>query len=141
MSRIHTGRAVRLHLLAATGPARFDYASAPIPGFAARAAVLDGMAAVTQEPWGTAYALRSAFAPAVTWRAKTGTLREREWVGSLFLFAGGEEGALGGCPAAGVVTIEFAADVNPDGAATSVFRDAVAPLLRALRGWDGSDCS
>jgi hypothetical protein len=63
------------------------------------------------------------------------------WVGSLFLFAGGAAGAGGGCSAAGVVTIVFAADVKPDGAATSVFRDAVAPLLRALRGWDGSDCS
>jgi cell division protein FtsI/penicillin-binding protein 2 len=139
MSRIYTGRAVRLHLLRSVGSTRLDYPAAELPSFTARRDVLDGMAAVTQEPWGTAFALRTAFAPRISWRAKTGTLREREWTGSLLLFAGaGEETCA--APAAGVVTIEFEAGVNPDGAATALFRDAVVPLLRDVLGWGDAGC-
>jgi hypothetical protein len=139
MSRIYTGRAVRLHLVRSVGSVTLDYTAGELPSFTARRDVLDGMAAVTQEPWGTAWALRTAFAPHVQWRAKTGTLREREWTGSLLLFAGdGEEGCV--APGAGVVTIEFESGVNPDGAATAVFRDAVVPLLRDALGWGDASC-
>jgi hypothetical protein len=139
MSRIYTGRAVRLHLLHSVGSQPLDYTAGEIPSFTARRDVLDGMAAVTQEPWGTAYALRNAFAPRVHWRAKTGTLMEREWTGSLLLFAGGGE-EMCAAAGAGVVTIEFETGVNPDGAATAVFRDAVVPLLRDVLGWGDADC-
>jgi hypothetical protein len=39
-----------------------------------------------------------------------------------------------------VVTIEFEAGVNPDGAATALFRDAVVPLLRDVLGWGDAGC-
>jgi cell division protein FtsW (lipid II flippase) len=139
MSRIYTGRAVQLHLLRAVDDRALEYTAPEIDGFDVRRVVLDGMEAVTQEPWGTAYALRTSFAPAVGLRAKTGTLREREWVGSVFLYAGGPASG-GPCPAAGIVTVEFAQDANPDGAATAVFRDAIAPLLRGVLGWNGGPC-
>jgi hypothetical protein len=142
MSRIHSGRAVDLHVVRAVGPQ--DVTPEPRPfrlDRAARLAVLDGMTAVTQEPWGTGYALRAAFPARVTWRAKTGTLQEREWVGSVFLFAGGGANtAAPVCAAAGIITIEFAAGGSPDGRATAVFREAVAPLLRRHLGWSDAAC-
>jgi cell division protein FtsW (lipid II flippase) len=143
LSRIYSGRAVELHVLRSVGP--HSLASQP-GGFAGtdltRRVVLDAMAAVTGEPWGTAYPLRNAFPSSVHWRAKTGTLNEREWVGSVFLFAGEPGGrGRGECAAAGVITVELERDGNPDGRATAVFHDAVAPLLRRTLGWGDTGCT
>ncbi|CAN5709180.1 hypothetical protein BH23GEM9_BH23GEM9_17480 [soil metagenome] len=137
ISRIYSGHGVNLHVVRAAGP----HVISPQPrafglNAAARTSVLDGMDAVTQEPWGTGYALRNAFPARVSWRAKTGTLNEREWVGSIFLFAGGPAGTQANvCAAAGIVTVELATGAAADGRATALFRDAVAPLLRRQLGW------
>jgi hypothetical protein len=142
LSRIYSGRAVELHVLRGVGPHGLTREPGAFAGSEVmRRAVLDAMAAVTEEPWGTAYALRNAFPSKVHWRAKTGTLNEREWVGSVFLFAGGATGrSAAACPAAGVVTIELDRYGNPDGRATAVFRDAIAPLLRRTHGWGDAAC-
>ena len=142
LSRIYSGRAVELHVLRSIGP----HTLAREPGTFAgsntnRGAVLDAMAAVTDEPWGTAYLLRNTFPGKVTWRAKTGTLLEREWVGSVFLFAGGPSApASNACSAAGVITVELNRNGVPEGRATTVFRDAIAPLLQKTLGWGSSAC-
>ncbi len=138
VSRLSSGRSVQIHAVRSAGP--HDLMS-PAPAFpmdgVARRHVLDGMRSVTTESWGTATAaLRAAMPPRVEFFAKTGTLVEREWVGSIFLFAGGAQaGASGVCPVAGAITIQLPAGVSPDGVATAAFVEAVLPLLRRHAGW------
>jgi len=138
-SRIYTGRAVQLQLLRSIGDATLMDAPAPLEAAdVARNAVLDGLRAVVEEPWGTGSGLRGVFAPKVRWRAKTGTLQEREWNGSIFLFAGDGSGV---CAAAGIVTVEMNGNARPDGRATAIFREAIAPLLQDGLGWGAQACT
>ena len=143
VSRIFTGRRVDLHLLLSIGNDTLATETDSLPQMTdVRTPVLDGMRAVVREPWATAGALRTEFPTArVDWGAKTGTLKEAEWTGSVFLFAGGPvPRATGPCAVAGVVTIEFTRGSNPDGRATRLFRDAIAPILRSELGWGDRAC-
>jgi hypothetical protein len=45
------------------------------------------------------------------------------------------------CAAAGAVTVELDRNGDPDGRATAVFRDAIAPLLRRSLGWGDAACT
>jgi hypothetical protein len=143
VSRIFTGRRVDLHMLQSIG---VDTLTPETDSLAlmmdVRAPIMDGMRAVVREPWATAGALRTEFpASRVDWGAKTGTLKEAEWTGSVFLFVGGPAASGGtACPVAGVVTIEFSRGSDPDGRATRFFRDAIAPLLKTELGWGDRPC-
>ena len=142
-SRIFTGRAVSLYVLRAVGPHALEQEPAQLPALGpVRESVLAGLDAVVNQPWGTGRSLRGAFGPNVSWRAKTGTLREREWNGSVFLWAG--SAAPGGhdeiCSAAGILTLEMSGNASPDGRATAMFRDAIAPLLQEELGWGSQAC-
>ena len=135
-------RRVDLHLLRTVGA---DTLAAPfdtLPGMKeVSRPIIDGMRGVVTLPWGTAGALRSEFAQAgFDWVAKTGTLKERDWTGSLFLFVGAAQGGTNACATAGVVTIEFTGRGDPDGKATAMFRSAIAPLLRQELGWGDKKC-
>jgi hypothetical protein len=108
-----------------------------------REPIVQGMRAVVRQPWATAGDLRNEFAANdLDWMGKTGTLQERDWTGSLFLFAGlaKQQGSAGVCPTAGVITIEFERGGDPDGRATAFFRSALAPLLREELGWGSEPC-
>jgi hypothetical protein len=142
-SRVFTGRAVNLHVLRAVGPTTLQAEPARWPASAeAREAVLAGLDAVVSQPWGTGRSLRGVFGPNVSWRAKTGTLREREWNGSVFLWAGSASpGAVSVCPAAGILTLEMNGNASPDGRATAMFRAAIVPVLQQELGWGGRACT
>jgi cell division protein FtsI/penicillin-binding protein 2 len=143
VSRIFTGRRIDLHLLRAIGEDTLYTTPDSLPGMAAvRGAVLDGMRGVVTLPYATAGALRTEFgATGLDWVGKTGTLKERDWTGSLFLFAGASKGQTSTiCAAAGVLTIEFANGGDPDGKATAFFSSAIAPLLRQELGWGDKPC-
>ncbi|MEO5509248.1 MAG: hypothetical protein ABIS27_01365 [Longimicrobiales bacterium] len=143
VSRIFTGRRVALHLLRSIGDDTLSGLPDSLPGMAAvRDAVLDGMRGVVTLPYATAGVLRSEFgANGLDWIGKTGTLKERDWTGSLFLFAGAAKTQTSTiCAVAGVLTIEFASGGDPDGKATAFFSDAIAPLLRQELGWGDKPC-
>ncbi|HSL72352.1 MAG TPA: hypothetical protein VK864_19040, partial [Longimicrobiales bacterium] len=142
-SRIYTMRDIELYLLESVDEKLLG--NAPEENDALRdvqPAIRAGLQAVTHQPWGTAYSLRSEFPrERVDWLAKTGTLAEQGWTGSLILFAGGPvKNANGVCPTSGVITIELLSGANPDGRATAVFRQTLAPLLRGYRGWGATEC-
>jgi hypothetical protein len=140
-SRIYTARDVQLYLLESVGDQLLG--SVPEQNEVMRNVQPElraGLLAVTNQPWGTAYSLRAEFPrERVDWLAKTGTLAEQDWTGSLILFAGGPaKDANGVCATSGVITIELQSGVNPDGRSTALFRQMLAPLLRGHRGW-GTD--
>ncbi|MGH7470534.1 MAG: hypothetical protein ACRENP_21525 [Longimicrobiales bacterium] len=142
-SRIYTMRAVELYLLESVGEKLLG--SAPRETEQLRNVHADlrrGLATVVNQPWGTAYSLRSEFPrERVDWLAKTGTLAEQGWTGSLILFAGGPAQSVQGvCAASGVITIELESGANPDGRATALFRQTLAPMLREHRGWGERAC-
>jgi hypothetical protein len=144
VSRLFTGNKVELNLLRTVGDQPLQK-NAPASDAAlqrVRPAIREGMRAVIQEPWGTAHALSNAFNPAqVRWVAKTGTLAEREWTGSVFLWAGEPAGSdSSACATAGILLIELRRGTNPDGKATALFREQLAELLRQHRGWGPRDC-
>jgi hypothetical protein len=141
-SRVFTGRAVSLHVLREVGPHVLQQQPAELAGFEGpRESVLAGLNAVVNQPWGTGKSLRGVFPPAVSWRAKTGTLYEREWNGSVFLWAGSAAGKGDGvCAAAGILTLEMSGNASPDGRATAMFREAIAPLLQQELGWGARPC-
>jgi hypothetical protein len=141
-SRVFTGRAVHVHVLRTIGPHHLQAEPQPLDAMQRpRDAVLAGLDAVVNQPWGTGRSLRGAFPPKVYWRAKTGTLQEHEWNGSVFLWAGSTaEGASGVCAAAGILTLEMNGNASPDGRATAMFREVIAPLLRDELGWGPRDC-
>jgi hypothetical protein len=114
-SRVFTGRAVNLHVLRAVGPHTLVADPAELPALeVAREAVLTGLDAVVNRPWGTGRSLRGVFPPHVNWRAKTGTLYEREWNGSVFLWAGrGATDERPVCAAAGILTLEMNGSASP----------------------------
>ena len=137
-SRLFTGTNVSLYLLHAVGDRTLAPQPAEDPALkAVMPHVRTGLKSVTNAPWGTAYSLRDAFPSArVDWVAKTGTLAEREWTGSVFLWAGeAVAGTAGVCPAAGIIVVELENGTVPDGKATAIFRNGIAELLREHRGW------
>jgi len=137
-SRLFTGTRVSLYLLESVGDRTLAQPPAVDPALqAVMPHIRNGLKPVTTAPWGTAYSLRDAFPPArVDWIGKTGTLAEREWTGSVFLWAG-ESAAENAdvCPTAGIILVELESGTVPDGKATAIFRNGIAPLLRAHRGW------
>jgi hypothetical protein len=144
LSRLYTGTSVELHLLESIGDRRFVRAPRPVAALErVRPHIRAGMRATLHEPWGTAHtALHAAFDTSrVSWVAKTGTLAEPEWTGSVLLWAGeraAQREAV--CPVAGILVIELRRTTNPDGKATGVFREQIAPLLKEHRGWGGRAC-
>lgn len=143
ISRIVTGREVQLQLVDRIDTTNVRQAPEPLAAMApVRAPILAGMRGVIAEPWGTGAALAGEFGSHVNWFAKTGTLKEREWTGSIFLFAGmPAEARPGACAIAGIVTLELAPRANPDGAATRVFKERVAAVLRQHAGWGRAPCA
>jgi hypothetical protein len=144
MSRLFTGTNVELYLLDAVGEQRIPKKPEKVAALQrVRAPVVEGMRSVIHDWWGTSYsALHTAFDPArVNWVGKTGTLAEREWTGSVFLWAGERATqAAAACPTAGIIVIELRRGTNPDGKATALFRDQLAELLRTHRGWGRLPC-
>jgi len=137
VSRIYTGNATQLHIVRSVGDVALRPGAVALQDIEAqRHAVMSGMRGVITQTWGTAHTLSTAFP--IQWVAKSGTLREREWTGSVFLFAGGADTSA--CTMAGVITIQLEARANPDGVATRFFRDNIAPLLRTHAGWNGTRC-
>jgi len=129
-------------VLRAVGPHVLQQEPAELAALAGpRQAVLAGLDAVVNQPWGTGRSLRGVFPAKVSWRAKTGTLYEREWNGSVFLWAGSAApDSAGVCPAAGILTLEMSGNASPDGRATAMFRETIAPLLQQELGWGGGAC-
>jgi hypothetical protein len=142
-SRIYTMSDVELYLLESVGSEMLG--TAPVQSEELKKVnpeMRDALSAVVNQPWGTARSLSAEFPKdRVDWLAKTGTLAEQGWTGSLILFAGSAvKNVVGVCPTSGVITIELQDGANPDGRATAVFRQTLAPLLRAHRGWGTTAC-
>jgi hypothetical protein len=143
LSRLYTGTDVELRLLDSIGDRSITREAKPVAALLrVRPHIREGLSTTIHQPWGTAYALHDAFnTDRVSWIGKTGTLAEREWTGSVFLFAG-EPAAenMRVCPVAGIIVLELKRGTNPDGKASGVFRDQIAPLLREYRGWGARAC-
>jgi hypothetical protein len=142
-SRIYSMRDVELYLLESVGDELLGNVPAESEELRkVNADLRDGLSAVVYQPYGTARSLSTEFPKdRVDWLAKTGTLAEDNWTGSLILFAGGSSKNVSGvCPTSGIITIELQNGATPDGRATAVFRQALAPMLRAHRGWGTDAC-
>jgi hypothetical protein len=145
LSRLFTGTRVELYLLDSVGERAIARKPEADPALQRLKPVIrEGMRTTIYERWGTANtALHGSFdVNRVNWVGKTGTLAEREWTGSVFMWAG-EAGkvASGVCPTAGIILVELRSGTNPDGKATVIFRDQLAGLLKERRGWGSTNCS
>jgi cell division protein FtsW (lipid II flippase) len=144
MSRLLTGDATELRLVRGVGDAPLP-PSRPraLPFGSGRAAVLEGMRGVVRE--GTGARARQALpSPALDLFGKTGTAELDVSSGatpvSRFVFGGRARDASAPrrpCPVVGAVLVEGEPGAAGRLPAVDLFADAVAPVLRARKGWDG----
>jgi hypothetical protein len=139
MARILTGKKVELRLIRGTGQGLFDPSMLEL-GDPLLEPVLEGMQDVILSNYGTARRLRPLVLEGLNIFGKTGTLDERDFVGSLFLFAV-QPDAPSACPIVGVVYLRERLGTRAGLHAMDVFQQDVFPTLRGLLGWPGGTCA